>query len=200
MSLKDKRILYLIFTDVIFSIVHLHFIYSWQLYFTGPAGMDTDTLGILYSLKSIMGIVAGIVLLKSVRIERGTDRNYFRLSLVSIGGMFLSYALFAGASAVAIGVIALSIYSLGEAIYFTTYTLLINEVIPSEYRSTILSTRMSISASVGVALYALIGNIVNALGIEGSFAIMLPVFLLLGAMYADFSPCGKRLKQTLKGC
>ncbi|WP_297477955.1 hypothetical protein, partial [Thermococcus sp.] len=78
---------------------------------------------------------------------------------------------------------ALALYSLGEAVYFTGYTLLINEVVSNEYRSTTISTRMSVSASVGAVFYALIGRLVNFSGLAGSFALMVPVFVLLAFVY-----------------
>lgn len=171
---------YLFIADMLFTLPHLHFIYVWQLYFTNVLNLKVETLGLLYSLKSVMGILAGFLILW---VGKGKKESHAPLFRVSLSLMLLSYLLFAGMHAKIIGVLALALYSLGEAIYFTGYTLLINDVIPNEYRSTIISTRMSASALVGALFYALIGRLVNFSGLVGSFALMIPVFALLGLIY-----------------
>jgi len=127
-----------------------------------------------------MGILAGFLILW---IGKGKEESHTPLFRISIPLMLLSYLLFAGAGTKIAGVLALTIYSPGEAVYFTGYTLLINEAVPNEYRSTIISTRMSVSASVGAVFYALMGRFVNLFGLTGGFALMMPVFALLGLIY-----------------
>ncbi|WP_456443829.1 MFS transporter [Thermococcus sp.] len=178
--LRSPILRYLFIADMLFTLPHLHFLYVWQLYFTGVLDLKVEALGPLYSLKSAMGILAGFLIL---RIGIGKEKSHALLFKISISLMLLSYLLFAGVSAEIVGVLALALYSLGEAVYFTGYTLLINEIIPNEYRSTIISTRMSVSASVGAVFYALIGRLVNFSGLAGSFALMVPVFVLLSLVY-----------------
>ena len=178
--LRSPILRYLFIAGMLFTLPHLHFLYVWQLYFTGVLDLKVEALGPLYSLKSAMGILAGFLIL---RIGIGKEKSHALLFKISISLMLLSYLLFAGVSAEIVGVLALALYSLGEAVYFTGYTLLINEIIPNEYRSTIISTRMSVSASVGAVFYALIGRLVNFSGLAGSFALMVPVFVLLSLVY-----------------
>ncbi len=178
--LRSPILRYLFIADMLFTLPHLHFLYVWQLYFAGVLGLKVEALGPLYSLKSAMGILAGFLILW---IGRRKEKSHALLFKISISLMLLSYLLFAGVRTKITGVLALALYSLGEAVYFTGYTLLINEIVPNEYRSTIISTRMSISASVGAVFYALIGRLVNFSGLTGSFALMIPVFVLLGLVY-----------------
>uniref|UniRef100_UPI0025CBE9B4 MFS transporter n=1 Tax=Thermococcus sp. TaxID=35749 RepID=UPI0025CBE9B4 len=178
--LRGPILHYLFIADMLFTLPHLHFLYSWQLYFTSILKLKVEALGPLYSLKSAMGILAGFLILW---IGRGKEKSYASLFKMSISLILLSYLMFAGVHAEIAGVLALASYSLGEAVYFTGYTLLINEVVPNEYRSTIISTRMSVSASVGAVFYALIGRLVNFSGLAGSFALMIPVFVLLVLVY-----------------
>ncbi len=179
--LRSPILRYLFIAGMLFTLPHLHFLYVWQLYFTGVLDLKVEALGPLYSLKSAMGILAGFLIL---RIGIGKEKSHALLFKISISLLILlSYLLFAGVSAEIVGVLALALYSLGEAVYFTGYTLLINEIIPNEYRSTIISTRMSVSASVGAVFYALIGRLVNFSGLAGSFALMVPVFVLLSLVY-----------------
>ncbi len=186
--LRNQILRYLFIADMLFTLPHLHFLYVWQLYFTGVLSLKVETLGSLYSLKSAMGILAGFLILW---IGMGKEKLHALLFKISISLMLLSYLLFAGVSAEITGVLALALYSLGEAVYFTGYTLLINEVVPNEYRSTIISTRMSISASVGAVFYALIGRLVNFSGLTGSFALMIPVFVLLALVYVKVFGMGE---------
>ena len=178
--LRSPILRYLFIADMLFTLPHLHFLYVWQLYFTGVLSLKVETLGPLYSLKSAMGILAGFLILW---IGIGKEKSHALLFKISISLMLLSYLLFAGVSTEIVGVLALALYSLGEAVYFIGYTLLINEAVPNEYRSTIISTRMSISASVGAVFYALIGRLVDFSGLAGSFVLMIPVFVLLALVY-----------------
>jgi len=178
--LRSRLLRYLFIADMLFTLPHLYFIYAWQLYLTSVLNIKVETLGSLYSLKSAMGILAGFLILW---LGKGRDESRTALFKSSIPLMLISYLLFAGALTKIAGVLALALYSLGEAIYFTGYTLLINEAVPDEYRSTIISTRMSVSAFVGAVFYALIGRLVDLSGLAGSFALMIPVFALLGLVY-----------------
>lgn len=174
-SIHKKNIRYLLLGDAILSFALIYYIYSWQLLFIDELKIPARMLGILYIIGifgSLFGnFLSGFLLKKS---------NSFKVSILSQSLILASYIGFALSQSLLFAILCVFIYNAGFGTYGPAFSIWLNEIIPDEARSSVLSLNSSLASIVAAAGSSFSGFIAAIYGIRSGFLVLtLPLALAI---------------------
>jgi|GEM_PF-1493972 MFS family permease len=165
-SIREKDILYLLLGDALLSFALIYYVYSWQLLFVDELKVPAKILGILYTIGILGALVgnflSGFLLKKS---------NNFRAGFLSQSLIFVSYIGFALSHSLLLAILCVFIYNVGFGMYGPVLGIWLNEIIPDESRSSVLSLNSSLASIVAAAGSGFSGIIAASYGIKFGFII-----------------------------
>ncbi|AEC52014.1 putative protein major facilitator transporter [Pyrococcus sp. NA2] len=178
-SIQEKSIRYLLLADAVLSFALIYYVYSWQLLFTEDLKMPTKMLGILYILGvlgSLFGNFLSGFLLKKTEI--------FKASILSQSLIIVSFIGFAASHLYLPAFLSLFMYNVGLGVYGPLFSVWLNEIIPDDARSSVLSLNSSLASIVAAIGSSFSGFIAAGHGIRLGFLIMiLPLITTITLFY-----------------
>ncbi|ALV63949.1 hypothetical protein ADU37_CDS22520 [Thermococcus sp. 2319x1] len=178
-SIHRKNIRYLLLGDAIFSFALIYYIYSWQLLFIDELKIPARMLGILYIIGifgSLFGnLLSGFLLKKS---------NNFKVSILSQSLILASYIGFALSQSLLLAILCVFTYNVGFGTYGPAFSIWLNEIIPDDARSSVLSLNSSLASIVAAVGSSFSGFIAASYGIKLGFLILtLPLTFAIMLFY-----------------
>jgi MFS family permease len=166
-SIYKKNLRYLLLGDAILSFALIYYLYSWQLLFTDELDIPARMLGILYTIGifgSLFGnFLAGLLLKKSTS---------FKVSILSQSLILAAYIGFALSQSFMFAILCVFIYNVGFGTYGPAFSIWLNEIIPDEARSSVLSLNSSLASIVAAAGSSFSGVITASYGIRFGFLVL----------------------------
>ncbi|HIP75266.1 MAG TPA: MFS transporter [Thermococcus paralvinellae] len=184
-SIHKKNIRYLLLGDAILSFALIYYLYSWQLLFVDELKTPAKMLGIVY----IVGILGSLFgnFLSGFLLKRS---NGFKVSVLGLSLILASYTGFALSQLLPFAILCVFIYNAGFGTYSPAFSIWLNEIIPDEARSSVLSLNSSLASIAAAAGSSFLGFMAAIYGIKSGFLVLtLPLALAIILFHGSKEDC-----------